>query len=204
MSTAPVHNPSSEPLPSTDRAGPGMFKWSCLAFAIIFLSLLTWMINDAREQTRRVREELRHIGEEIDRSRPTLTLEGEVDLLAHSDKVPDFIGTNFNPPFASPPRLTFPDGHSGWQITVQKADSFGVNRDSSGAGNGRKFKWKAEGQPAKARVEEQNEAIRRALGDIRTELQLQGSARRSENAAIQREVQLLREVEKKRFDEGKK
>ena len=127
-----------------------------------------------------------------------------MDPLAHSDKVPDFMGISYNPPFASPPRLTFPDGHSGWKITDQKADSFGVNRDVSGTGNTRKFKWKAEGQPAKAKVEEQNEAIRRALRDILSELQLQGSARRSENAAIQREVQLLREMEKKRFDDGKK
>jgi hypothetical protein len=175
-----------------------------LALAVVFLSLLTWMINDAREQTRRVHEEVGHMREEIDRSKPTLTLEGEVEPLAHSDKVPDFIGVNYRPPFASPPHLTFPDGHPGWQITVQKADSFGLNRDMSGAGNSRKFKWKAEGRPAKTKVEEENEAIRRALGDILTELRLQGSARRTENAAIQREVQLLREMEKKRFDEGKK
>ena len=39
----------------------------------------------------------------------------------------------------------------------------------------------------------QTKEILRALGDIRTELQMQGNARRSENSAIQRELQLLRE-----------
>lgn len=204
MSTDPVRKSGSEPLPSTDSFGRGTFKWSCLGLAVGFLSLLTWMINDAREQTRHVHEELRRMREEIDRSKPTLTLEGEVAPLAHSDKVPDFIGINYHPSFASPPHLTFPEGHSGWQITVQKADSFGLNKDMSGGGNLRKFKWKAEGQPAKAKIEEQNEAIRQALGDILSELRQHGSARRSENMAIQREVQLLRELEKKRFDEGKK
>src|SRR5205823_5006344 len=99
------------------------------------------MINDAREQTRHMHEELRRMREEIDRSRPTLTLEGEVDPLAHSNKAPDFIGINYHPLFASPPRLTFPEGHTGWRITLQKADSFGVNRDISGPGSTGKFKW---------------------------------------------------------------
>jgi hypothetical protein len=175
-----------------------------LALAVVFLSLLTWMINDARDQTRRVHEEIRRVREEIDRSRPTLTLEGEVAPPAHIDKG-DSIGITFNyqPRFASPPHLTFPDGHSGWKITLQTADFFSLNSDMSDAGNSRKFRWKAEGHPAKTNVEVQNEAIGRTLGDILNELRLQGGARRTENAAIQREVQLLREMEKKRFDEGK-
>jgi len=40
--------------------------------------------------------------------------------------------------------------------------------------------------------DEQTNEILRALGGIRTELQMQGIARQSENAAIQREIQLLR------------
>jgi hypothetical protein len=204
MSIDPVRNPTSEPLPSADGAGPGVFKWTCLALAVVFLSVLTFLINDAREQTRRVHEELRRVRDEIVRSKPTLTLEGEVDPLAHSDKVPHFIGISYHPSFASPPHLTFPDGHADWEITVQKADSFGLSRDPAGDGNKRKFKWKAEGQPAKTKVEEQIEANGQTLGAILRDLQLQGNDRRSENAALLREVQSLREMAKKRYDEGKK
>jgi hypothetical protein len=201
MSTDPVRNSASDRVPSADGAGRGAFKWICLAVAVFFLGLLTWMINDVREQTRRVHEEILRMREE---TKPTLTLEGEVDPLAHSDKVPHFMGINYQPPFASPPHLTFPDGHADWQVTVQKADSFGLNRDPVGEGNKRKFKWKAEGRPAKTKVEEHNEANSRTLGAILRELQLQGNDRRSENAAFLREVQLLRETQKKRFDEAKK
>ena len=71
-----------------------MFKWSCLALAVVavvFLSVLTWMIND-------VREESRHAREEIHRSRPTVTLEGEVDTLKGLGKAPDVIRLYYQPP----------------------------------------------------------------------------------------------------------
>ena len=174
-----------------------MFKWSCLALAVVFLGLLTWMSNDTRAQTRRVHEEIRHLREEIDRSKPTLTLQGEVNPLEHSDKVPHFIGINYNPPFASPPHLTFPDGHSGWQIAIQEAGRFGVNREISGLGNGSKFKWKAEGQPAKSKLEEQNDAILRELQGLRQVVR--------QNEAILRELEGLRHDMRKRIEgDGKK
>lgn len=52
--------------------------------------------------------------------------------------------------------------------------------------------------------DEQATQILETLQRIQQELAEQGRARKSENEAIRREIQLLRDVEKKRVEEGKK
>jgi hypothetical protein len=49
-----------------------MFKWTCLAVAVVFLSVAAWMINDIRVQVRRSVEEVSTAGESINEALPDI------------------------------------------------------------------------------------------------------------------------------------
>jgi len=175
-----------------------MFKWSCLGLAVVFMGVLTWMAGNTAQGIRDLQKEIRDARQEIRDARPKATLEGEVDTKTDSAAIG--VTMNYNPPFASPPRLTFdPTEPAGWRITDQKATSFSVWRGGSGVNT---FRWKAEGHPAKSKLDEQNEAILQALQLLYRESLTQAAARRAENDAVVRELQGLRR-ELKQGVEGK-
>jgi hypothetical protein len=167
-----------------------MFKWSCLAVAVVFLSVLTWMVNAVRQEVRRLPP-------------PPVTLNGLVDL--RQGATPDAITVPYRSPFAAPPRLTFPQGHDGWKITDERANSFSLNRSDPAAKVSNLIPWKAEGQPARTKLEEQNEAILQALQRLQSESAAQAVTRQAQNDALLRELQGLRqEVRKWLEGTGKK
>lgn len=49
-----------------------MFKWVCLAVAVVFCSVLTWLVNDMRLQIRRSGETVQATAETINKHLPTL------------------------------------------------------------------------------------------------------------------------------------
>jgi hypothetical protein len=49
-----------------------MFKWICLAVAVVFLSVLTWMLNDMRLELRRSSELLQKTGKTINEHLPAI------------------------------------------------------------------------------------------------------------------------------------
>jgi hypothetical protein len=49
-----------------------MFKWSCLAAAVLFLTSLTWMINDVRLEIRRSTQMLQATGQTVNEHLPTI------------------------------------------------------------------------------------------------------------------------------------
>lgn len=167
-----------------------MFKWSCLAAGVVFLSVLTWMVNDVRQGIRDMRED-------AERARPRATLEGEIVPGMIDGQPSQFITVNYNPPFASPPQLTFPEGHAGWEVTANQADFYNLRRTGSGSEPGSKFRWKAEGRPARSKVEEQNEAILRAFQQLQSELFRQDAQHRHQNEMLLQELRGLRQDAKK-------
>ncbi len=163
-----------------------MFKWSCLVLGAAFLGLLTWLVVDLRQQVIDLRRQ-------VQRSTPTVTREGEANTVMPDGQPAGSISIGYNPPCASPPRLSFPDGLQGWAISSEKADSFSINRTGTGTGTDSKLKWRAEGQPARTKSEEQIEDISRALD----RLQVDSLHQAATNRAILREFQELRkEIQK--------
>lgn len=61
-----------------------MFKWSCLAVAAGFLSLLAWMINDVRLDIRRTAEMIQVTGQTVNEHLPTIVDKSKktADILA--------------------------------------------------------------------------------------------------------------------------
>lgn len=49
-----------------------MFKWACLAVATLFLSLLTWLINDVRLQIRQTSQTVLTTGQTVNEHLPTI------------------------------------------------------------------------------------------------------------------------------------
>jgi hypothetical protein len=49
-----------------------MFKWLCLAVAVVFLVVLTWMINDVRLQVRESSQLVRKTGETVNEHLPVI------------------------------------------------------------------------------------------------------------------------------------
>jgi hypothetical protein len=49
-----------------------MFKWSCLAVAVVFLGMVTWMINDVRVEIRRSTQLIQATGQTLNEHLPTV------------------------------------------------------------------------------------------------------------------------------------
>jgi hypothetical protein len=49
-----------------------MFKWSCLAVAVVFLAVLAWLVNDLRLEIRRSAQVARTAGETINENLPAI------------------------------------------------------------------------------------------------------------------------------------
>jgi hypothetical protein len=158
------------------RWSPSLFRWVYLAVAVVFLSVLTWMVNDMRQELRQSRP-------------PTVTLEGELVIPQGVQGT----GVSYKIPFTSPPQLTFPEGLSGWTITDERTDSFYINKIGSDSQIRNKLKWKAEGRPAKTKLEQQNEAILQTLQRLEGQAAAHDASLRTQNEAILHELQLLRQ-----------
>jgi hypothetical protein len=199
MSTEPVHKPASQPLPSTDRAGPGT-----IAYRIMVLSLLgicAWSLSrsPSPQQATASKPAYALPGNtwqheyEFDKKRMTAQVEFRTDgsIAQRGSGQGRFLIISPNEISLDPTSPT--GGLFGWPEGGKK-DHWSVDA----VGEELLLQRKA---PPHDRVvlrkvkesDEQTKEILRALGDIRTELQMQGNARRSENAATQREIQLLRE-----------
>src|SRR5215510_1037258 len=61
-----------------------MFRWACLAVGVVFLTLLTWMVNDVRLHVRRSGETVQTTGETINEHLPEIVnkVDTTVDTLA--------------------------------------------------------------------------------------------------------------------------
>ncbi len=53
-----------------------MFKWVCLAVAVLFLTVLTWMVNDVRLEVRRSVQTIRTTSETLNEQLPVLVEKG--------------------------------------------------------------------------------------------------------------------------------
>jgi hypothetical protein len=49
-----------------------MFRWACLAVAVVFLALLTWMVNDVRLHVRQSGETVQTMGETVNEHLPNI------------------------------------------------------------------------------------------------------------------------------------
>ena len=210
MSTDPVQKPASQTHPSSDRAGPGTIAYRIMV--LLLLGICAWFLSRSQtpQQATVSKPAYSLPGNtwqheyEFDNKRMTAQMEFRTDgsIAQRGSGQGKFLIISSNEISIDP---TSPAGGLfGWPDGAKK-DNWSVDPVGDDLVLQRK-------SPPNDRVvlhkvrepDEQTKEILRALGDLRTELQLQGNARRSENAAIQREVQLLREMEKKRFEEGKK
>jgi hypothetical protein len=65
-----------------------MFKWCCLAVAVLFLSLFTWMLNDLRLHVRRSGEEIQRTAATVNEHLPALVARGRTTTEAVARHLP--------------------------------------------------------------------------------------------------------------------
>jgi hypothetical protein len=209
MSTDPVRNTASNAPPAPDRAGPGAIVYRITL--LLLLGACVWFLSRSpdRPQVPAIKPALAlpgntwRRGYEFDKQQRTAQMEfrtdGSIAQAGSGQGKFEIISPNeitLDPTSPTGGLFGWPDGG--------KKDSWSVEAVGEDLVLQRKSVPDDRVVLHKLREpDEQTKEILRALGDIRTELQLQGNARRSENASIQREVQLLREAEKKRVEEGK-
>jgi hypothetical protein len=210
MSTDPVRNPTSDPLPSTERAGPGTIAYRITV--VLLLGTCAWFLSRSPNppQAAAIKPAYalqgntwRHVYE-FNKEQQTAEMEFRTDgsIAQRGSGQGRFTIVSPNEISIEPTSPT--GGLFGWPEAPKK-DNWSVDAMGDDLLLQRK-------SPPKDRVvlrkvkepDEQTKEILRALGEIRTELQTQANARRSENAAIQQDIRLLREMGKKRADEGKK
>src|SRR5260370_42390638 len=77
-----------------------MFKWTCLAVAIFFLAILSWLISDLRLEIRRSGEVVHAAGETINENLPAIvektraTTETLADLAADIRQLKELAGVS--------------------------------------------------------------------------------------------------------------
>lgn len=209
MSTDPVRHPASERHPPTDGAGPGTIAYRIIV--LLLLGVCAWFLSRSPHppQVPATKPALALPGNswrrvyEFDKKQATGEMEfrtdGSISQLGSGHGTfeiisPDEISLDPNSPTGG---LWGWPGNAKDRWSVEAVgDDLLLQRKS--APNDRVVLYKVR-QP-----DEQTTQILQALQRIQNELAEQGRARKSENEAIRREIQLLRDVEKKRVEEGKK
>ena len=210
MSTDSVRNSASAPLPPTNRAGPGTIAYRLIV--VLLLGACAWFLSHSSHSPQAPANKpayalpgntWQHVFE-FNKERRTAQMEFRTDgsIAQRGSGQGKFLiispnEISLDPTFPTGGLFGWPDGGKEAQWRVEAVgDDLVLQRKS----------------PPKDRVvlhkvreaDEQTKEILRALGGIRTELQIQGNARRLENAAIERAMLLLWEMEKKRFEGGRK
>src|SRR5262249_44686456 len=68
-----------------------MFKWSCLAVAVVFLSVLGWMVNDVRLEIRRSTELIQITGHTVNEQLPAIVDKGEKATNTLTEHLPEIV-----------------------------------------------------------------------------------------------------------------
>src|SRR5262245_62034726 len=68
-----------------------MFKWACLAVAVVFLTGMTWLVNDLRLEIRRSSETLRTAGETVNEHLPDVVKRSRQTTAVVSTRLPEIV-----------------------------------------------------------------------------------------------------------------
>ena len=210
MSTDPIRNPVSESHPPTVGVGPGTIAYRI--GVLLLLGICVWFLSQAAHgpQASALKPAYALPGNtwqhvyEFDKKQMTAQMEfrGDGTIVQRGSGQGKFLIHSLNEISIDPTSPT--GGLFGWPQSGIKS-----NWSVDAVGDDLLLQRKS---PPNDRVvlhkvrepDEPTKEILRALGGIRTDLQIQDSIRQSAIAAIQRELQLLREMEKKRLEDGKK
>lgn len=210
MSTDPVRTTASGPLPLTDRAGPGTIVYRITM--LLLLGACVWFLSRSLEppQVPAIKPALALPGNtwqhvyEFDTKQQTAEMEfrtdGSIAQAGSGQGKFEIISPNeisLDPTFPTGGLFGWPDGgkKDRWSVEIV-GDDILLQRKS--APHERVVLHRVR------KPDKQTTQILQALQRIQNELVVQGGARQSENEAIRREIQLLREAEKKRSEDGKK
>jgi hypothetical protein len=68
-----------------------MFKWSCLAVAVVFLIVLAWMVNDVRLEIRRSTQLIQATGQTVNEQLPTIVDKTKMTTDTLTEHLPEIV-----------------------------------------------------------------------------------------------------------------